>query len=469
MNYGYWLQRTHRELADARDRLSSDPAASIDDVGAAMAARQQVYAGLARLVELVTGGQPARADIDRNTVDIALQHAGDHATLLYLGLTAAAGLDRREAPARAPACRPGRHLASAADALAVAGDILASHTPPIREPLTPEGVAIRAGAGYTAAIIDIADLTHAVLLVDASLPGWAAASHPLAEDVYEPTLARSRWAGGGRLAALTNRVMANGGNSPSLLRLLEVAPAPGARTPIIDGATARSALLAARDWMHRNVGEVRAAHLASGTRLGLAVSAVATPHAPGADWRSWSTAAHAASRLHGTPPHGAAADVAGDLDRLTRWVRPGAPRPGQLTGTGPRREAIDTLAAVLPSLAEVLRTAAARAARHGHFFVSEGRELNHVPRLGVFHAVTRWRVTDTNDDGISRLRSALYEAGASALASSPWELDQKAPRLAKLAFATAIGLEPSSRAGAPSDQTVQHALPTKGRREGHHR
>jgi hypothetical protein len=78
-------------------------------------------------------------------------------------------------------------------------------------------------------------------------------------------------------------------------------------------------------------------------------------------------------------------------------------------------------------------------------------------------------VTDTNDDGIWRLRSALYEAGASALASSSSELDNNAPRLAKLAFATAIRPEPSSRAGAPSDQTVQPALPTQGRREGHHR
>ena len=63
-------------------------------------------------------------------------------------------------------------------------------------------------------------------------------------------------------------------------------------------------------------------------------------------------------------------------------------------------------------------------------------------------------MTDTNDDGIYRLRLALYQAGASAVASHPWELDQSALRLAKLAFATAIGAKPSSHAGAPSDQTV---------------
>ncbi|MBX7268951.1 hypothetical protein KIF24_24910 [Micromonospora sp. Llam7] len=470
MTYGDWLGRAHDDLTHAQTRLRSDPAVTFDDIGATVFARHRVYLRLAKLVELVTGGQPARSDIDRDTVDIALQtHAGDHATRLYLGLTAAARVARRDAPTTAPICRVGRHLDSAAEAVAVAGEILASHTPPMKEPLTPEGIAIRAGAGQKAALADIAALTHDMLAIDAGLPEWLSSSHSLAHDVYAPVADEARWASAGRLTQLSHQVRADAGDAPSLLHLLEMPPIPGGGRAITEGATARSALIAARDWMHRNAGDVRAVHLATATQAGLAISALATTHAAGADWRSWSAAAHAASQLHGTPPHGPAVDVARELGLVARWVRPGPARPGQLTTGGPRREAIDKLATVLPSLAEVLSAAAQKAARHGNFFVVGRRSLERVPGSLVYHAVARWSVARPDHEQIYRLRSALYGVGASALASAPPHLPRAAPRLAKLAFAATAGTEPTNRVGVAVDQAVQQRLSNPSRRDRSHR
>ncbi|WP_249715124.1 hypothetical protein [Rhizomonospora bruguierae] len=411
-------------------------------------------------MELVVGDQPARADIDPATVDVALRmQAGDQTTRLYLGLTAAARVDRRAAPSTAPICRVGRHLESAAEAIAVAGEILTGHAPPAREPLTPEGVAIRAGAGRKAGLADIAALTKDMLTIDAGLPEWLSSSHRLAYGAFETVADEARWTSSGYLTEVVHQVMSDAGDAPSLLHLLEPLPVPTSRRAIRDGTTARSSLVAARDWMHRNPGEVRASHLAEATQAALAVSALASPGAVGADWRSWSAAAHAAGQLHGTPPHGPAAQMARELDLVKGWVRPGPPRPGHLTGRGSRLEAIDKLAGVLPSLAEVLRAATQKAARNGHFFVLGRRELERVPRSLVYHAVARWRVAQPDDEQVYRLRSALAAVGASALASAPSQLPLAAPRLAKLAFTGAANAEPSQYAGGAMDRAVQQPLP----------
>lgn len=468
MTYGNWLSRAHDELTRAQARLPSDPAVTLDDVGATVVARQRVYARLAKLVELVVGGQPARADIDRGTVDVALRmQAGDHTTRLYLGLTAAARSDRQAAPATPPICRVGRHLESAAEAIAVAGEILAGHTPPAREPLTPEGVAIRAGAGRKAGLADIAVLTTDMLAIDAGLPEWLSGSHRLAYGAFETVAEEARWTSNGYLTEVVHQMISAAGDAPSLLHLLEPPPpVPVGRRAISDGASALRSLVATRDWMHRNPGEVRVMHLAKATQAALAVSALASPGAVGADWRSWSAAAHAAGQLHGTPPHGpAAAQTARELDLVTRWVRPGPPRPGHVTSRGSRLEAIDKLAAVLPSLSEVLRVATQTAARNRHFFVLGRRQLERVPRSLVYHAVARWCVAQPDDEQVYRLRSALAAVGASALASTPSHLPRAAPRLAKLAFAAPVDAEPSQQAKGAIDRAAREVLPRPSRHD----
>ncbi|MFI7025129.1 hypothetical protein ACIBMZ_20670 [Micromonospora sp. NPDC049900] len=435
-------------------------------MGTTVAARHRVYDRLAKLVELVVGEQPARADIDRGTVDIALRmRSGDPTTKLYLGLTAAARTDRRANPAKAPICRVGRHLETAAEAVAVAGEILTGHAPPTQEPLTPEGVAIRAGAGRKAGLADIAMLSKDMLGVDAGLPEWLSGSHRLAYEVFEAVADEARWTSGGYLNDIVHQVMSDAGDAPSLLHLLEPPPVLAGRGTISDGASALRSLVTVRNWMHRNPGEVRAVHLAKAAQAALAVSTLASPAAVGADWRSWSAAAHSIGRLHGTPPHSpAAAQVARELDLVTRWVRPRPPRPGQLTSRSSRREAIDKLAAVLPSLAEVLRAATQQAARSGHFFVLGQRELDRVPKSLVYHAVARWCVAQPDDEQIHRVRSALAAVGTSALASAPPPLRRSAVRLAKLAFTATTSAESNQQARLPADRASQ--VPPPARRQG---
>ncbi|MFY1633720.1 hypothetical protein ACN27F_10640 [Solwaraspora sp. WMMB335] len=464
MTYGHWLSRAHDELAGAQARLPSNPAVTLDDVEATVVARHRVYTRLAKLVEFVIGGQPARADIDRSTVDIALQmQAGNHTTRLYLGLTAAARSDLPAVHPTAAIGRVGRHLESAAEAVAVAGEILASHAPPAREPLTPEGTAIRAGAGRKAGLADIAALTKTMLAIDAELPEWLSSSHRLAYRAFETVADEARWTNDSYLTEVLHQVTSDADGAPSLLHLLEPPPVSPARRAISDGASARTSLVAARDWMHRNPDEVRALHLAKATQAALAVSALASPGA-GADWRSWSTAAHVAGQFRGTPPHGPeAARMARELDLVTRWVRPEPRRPGQGIRRGFRLEAIDELAGVLPSLSEVLDAATLTAARHRHFFVVGRRELERVPRSLVYHAVERWCVALPNAEQVYRLRSALAAVGTSALASAPSQLPRTAPRLARLAFAATAEAKPSQHTGRAADRAVQEPLPRASR------
>lgn len=470
MTYGRWLERARHELTQARERLlPSQPAVTLDDAGVAVAARQRVYLRLARLVELVVGGQPARADINPETVDVALRLPGDHATRLYLGLTGAAGVPQGAGLVAPPICRAGRHLAAAGEALAVAGDILASHAPPGRDPLTPEGVAMRAGAGYAAALADIAGLTRHMLAVDAGLPGWLLASHRLAGDIHASAVGRAWWAATGSLAALVHQVEVAAGGAPGLLPLLQVAPASRGGVPITSGKVAGAVLLAARDWMHRHPGQLRAAHLAAATRAGLAVSVLAESGAPGADVRAWNLAAHAASRLHSDPPHGEAVEVVKDLVRLARWVRPQPVGPDRPGSGGRRAGTVEGLAAVLPSLAEVLRTAAGTSVRHGHFFVVDRRDLERHTRGLIYRAATRWRVAEVTDDDIYRLRMALFEAASTALAASPAALRGNAPRLAKLAFATAVEPRHSADAAVPPDPAGHDHQRVSGRKGGRSR
>ncbi|NIL64859.1 hypothetical protein [Salinispora arenicola] len=167
----------------------------------------------------------------------------------------------------------------------MAGEILAGHAPPAREPLTPEGVAIRAGAGRKAGLADLAVLTTDMLAIDAGLPEWLSGSHRLAYGAFETVADEARWTSNGHLTEVVHQLIADAGDAPSLLHLLEPPPVLAGRRAISDGASALHSLVATRDWMHRNPGEVRVMHLAKATQAALAVSALASPGAVGADWR----------------------------------------------------------------------------------------------------------------------------------------------------------------------------------------
>jgi len=465
VTYGRWLRRAGDDLHLAYAQLPAGTAVTLDDVGATLAGRRAVYLGLLRLVELVVGEQPARPDVDRQTVDFALRIPGEDTTRLYLALSSAAGAQLHLAPSLTPICAPGRALASAAEALAVAGDILASHAPTGRQPRTPEGVAIRAGADGAAGLTDIAALTHDLVRIDAGLADWARRSYASlgrrtpSKQVVQDTdvtgaIADARWASTDPMAALVRRTANKAHHGESLLRLLDMPPPVRRASPITDGASARAALIAVRNWMYQNVGDVRAAHVAAATRLGYLVCTLASPPAVGPAWRAWIVAAHAASALKGSPPHGAATEAVGVLERLARWARPTPNQAPYRLPQRTRRDNIDDLAAVLPTFAEVIRRAVDHAARRGHFFVVDSRELERTPRSGIFHAVDRWRTSRIDDPQVSQLRTALWTASDPLKSRSTPA--RGAPRLARLAFEGPAWSQ-------PDEGTVSTPLPPQRR------
>jgi hypothetical protein len=166
------------------------------------------------------------------------------------------------------------------------------------------------------------------------------------------------------------------------------------------------------------------------------------PGVAGASWITWSSAATIAKQLRGTTPHGPAAAVASDLDRLTRWVRSQA-KPGRLAGGQKRRTATDQLAVGLPALAEVLRAGVVAAASRGDLFRTKP-ELELQPRKMVYHAVAKWGVAAPTDSLIMKLGVTLAAAGHRHITGPQPKISNHSPRLARLAFpsATTTGSSP---------------------------
>jgi hypothetical protein len=434
MTYGYWLGRAHDRLVAARADVPAELAVDQEDVAAALVAHRRIYHGLARLVEVLSGGRPARGDLDRHTAGIALQRANaPRPARLYAGLRAAARAEGSYPDAATPACRVSVHLAAAADAVGVAADILASHAPPGSRPVTPEGVAIRAGAGVRAGMATIAQLAHGILLIDMSLPAWVTASSPGLVQPHRQAISAARWASNSRLPGLAREMVADGDRQPQLLHQLPIAPATGRATPTIDIAHAATGLTRARDWLYRNPDQVRAAHLAAAVRLGLAVSVIARPGTPGAHTNAWHAAATCLPDLSGSPPAAETRDIVLDLDALARWVR-GQDRHTQQPIPRRHRDAVDRLAAGLPALAEVLRGAVGEAARRGDLFVAGPVELAPTTRRLVHYAITTWKVADERDAPLPQLRLSLAQACARPAVTAPPPVPPAASRLAKLAF-----------------------------------
>ncbi len=211
------------------------------------------------------------------------------------------------------------------------------------------------------------------------------------------------------LPRLVGDLLADPAAQPNPLHLLTVASAADRRTPTIHSVDdAAAALLAARDWLYRNPGQVRGVHLAAATRLGLTLAVVATVNGqpiPGADPETWRRAAGAAQSLHGTPATGPATEVVADLDELTRWVR--NRDPNDLTG---RRE-LAPIAAHLPNLAVTLRLATLAATDRGELFTTGPTQLVKTTGTALYHALGRWRPAHTDDEPLPALRRALAHAG----------------------------------------------------------
>ncbi|WP_238005877.1 hypothetical protein KZZ52_41720 [Dactylosporangium sp. AC04546] len=469
MTFGHWLQETHDRLRAARDAMRLYPELSLGDGAALQIARRRLYDGLARLTELLTARRPSHVDIDRLRADLVLNGRGRPTSKFYLALHVAATVEphgliavdgvsvdqlarRAELPVEAASAAV-KHLLAAADAVATAGDILASHVPPRERAATPEGRAIRSRAGVPAALADVGRLAHGVLKFDARLPSWLG-RRPVSDAeslaAYKPVIDAARWATGCGLRLIANELIHAAGSEPSLLRLLDIAPASG-RPLLPDDSlhVATRALTSCRDWIFRNPGQVRAAHLAAGTQLGLAVAVLSREPEPAS--HAWRRAAIHAARLHSSPPRGDAITIVGELNDLTRWVSANAAPDTDL-----RHLAID-----LPTLADVLRAGAIRAVERGEFFVAETPRLTR-PARGILYATTTWRIARHDDTSVRQVQRMLHRV-TSAEPTAPIDTlhERTAPQLAEFSFPTATR---TTAVGSPQTDRTAHQSPPVGRR-----
>ncbi|MEV1073866.1 hypothetical protein [Micromonospora parva] len=408
MTVGQWYDEAHQALRTASSAMGQSRAMAAADINGAVIARSAIYTQLARAAALLVGGRPAAEVPDRARATAILARRGQSLTQLYVGLQAAAIVDRSYPPSPAVVVAgPARSLRRAADAIGVIGDILASHVPPGQTPRTPEGLAIRAGGGVQSGVADIARLTSAAIMIDIALPGWLDQRRGHLTEIYRPAAEAARWTATSRLSAVTRELIALGRGQPQL-HGLDIArsplnPAPAVRTA--DDAVA--AVSAARTWMWQNAGELTSTHLQLGTQLGLAVhilSSTGDPEMIG----GWRQAAIAAADLRATPLVGPARDAVAELREVLRWLRSldtvdrGEPGDRRLPQLG-------RLNSELPFMAATLHKGLSAALQRRDLFVKDEGVLQRPAGSLVFRAAGRWRPAVRGDDIVQDLARALVQ------------------------------------------------------------
>ncbi|MEU7802656.1 hypothetical protein AB0B10_25690 [Micromonospora arborensis] len=408
MSYGHWIRGAEASIVAARQSLRAGRAADDRSIADTAVARSRVYQGLAALTE-VLANLPATGGMTRRDADQVLGKVPATPAVVRGGLLAAAAAERVVAT-RQPVAAPGRAFVNAARKLSTAREILLSHAPPRRAPLTPEGVAIRAGAGQEAALGDVGRLLDEMVLADAAVAGWLSGSEtlPAARPLAEVAL----WASTSDLAVVAQELMAVGNRSLALLHGLNPPPLPHMTesTAIRSADDAAEKFAGVCSWLYRNPGQARTAHLATGTRLGLAICLAAGAR----DARlPWNDAAIMASNMAGSPPDEEGQLVADQMQQLSRWIQDDVRKYGPPT-PGPRQEALDRLALMLPILAERLLRVMRVAVPRGEVFLRERAGLHKAPGQKIFHAVGAWRVANPWSAQITAVRQTLTAAAATA-------------------------------------------------------
>jgi hypothetical protein len=405
MTYGHWIAQARTHLACAAQELSTGPGpATAVNLLSMASSRHNLYRQLRRHVELLTGDPTAFPHATRHP---ARQHVDSSARLaaaLRAALGGAAGAPDTLPPAAptTPACRS---LDAAAQCLAVAGDILATHLGGSRQrPRTAEGVAIRAGGGVSSALAELARVALDTIAVDLVLPGWLKAAGAQHRTIGAPVADAAHQAATGALPAILGDLIAAGRAGPSLLHGLDAAPTPGqAEADVRTVEDAVASLRAVRTWLWQNLGQHHAIHLRLGTQLGLAVTilAAADPTDHTSSTRAWRRAAAAAAQIEGSTPVGEAGQVADTQAAVLAWTRTA------LHGAEP--PPVGELAAQLPALAETLFDGVPRAVERGEIFVNQ-TALSGTPRGLIVHAAAVWRRASIGDATIRELRNALGTA-----------------------------------------------------------
>ncbi|MET7879857.1 hypothetical protein ABZS52_23360 [Micromonospora profundi] len=405
MTIGQWYNEAHQALRTASTAMGRSRALAAADINATVIARSAIYTQLARATALLVGGRPAAEAPDRARATAILARHGQSLTQLYVGLQAAAAVDRQfpASPATAVA-GPARSLRRAVDAIGVIGDILASHVPPGQTPRTPEGLAVRAGGGVQSGLADIARLTSAAIMIDIALPGWLDQRRGHLTEIYRPAAEAARWTANSRLSAVARELIALGRGQPRLHGLDVARPPLNPAPPVSTADDAVAAVSAARTWMWQNPSELTSVHLQLGTQLGLAVYVLSSTGDP-TMIGGWRQAAIAAADLRATPPVGPARDTAAELTEVLRWLRSfGKGEPGERP-----LQQISRLNSELPIMAATLHKGLSAALQRRDLFVKDEGVLQRPAGSLVFRAAERWRPAMRDDDVVQDLARALLQ------------------------------------------------------------
>ncbi|GIH21196.1 hypothetical protein [Rugosimonospora africana] len=459
MTYGYWLDQAAAALDECRTIIRGGLRGGYARAPAIIGARSGVYRTLARIAVILTGPTAHPPTITTADYLINRRHRivdTDPAIILGTGLQAAAQTDAR-LPTAATIDDPVIHqLNRAREALATAGDVLASHLGwRVGGPTTPEGQAIAQGTGTRNAVADIATLAITAVAIDRALLRWLN-SHTASQTLrplYEDTTATMTWWTTSNYPA-TLRQLARSSRNDSIVRFLDVAPATESSTGPrqIRSLTDVSTILdSIRAWMTQHPQDTSLRHIRAATRLALTIATTADTLnvVPAGKHRArrWLAAANSLEGIADLlgPIH---PTISQDLKKATDWLRDHY-TPGQLPespATLQKTELLN-LTLKLPDLAAQLHIVAHDLLHRGQLLVCH-RLLDSMPRNGLFHATTTWSHARPNESATAILLNRLRNV---AVGQSLY------PNLAKTPVPVATPFDAGHTSGAPEPTTAEPA------------
>jgi hypothetical protein len=471
VTYGHWLEQATTAIHTAQTIVEATRPAGHGDAAATFTARNRIYQRLVTLTDQL-GGAPVAA-----VTVAAAEHlvnsntrvaATSPARLLGVGLRAAIASTAPPPPAGVTGGELARQLATAADALGLAADILTSHLgPPNRPARTPEGQALAAGAGRPGACADLARLAAGMTELDRRLPAWLSRAHSprTLRPVYQPALDRVRWWTRSRYPTILNQI-AGQATGESVLRRLDTAPATEpsrAARQVRSLGDINDVLDTARAWLHQHPGRAQYTHLVAATRLAVLISTHAaridpdSPLDPASYARQWAQVANKLQSLTGLEQTSTDA-LLQELDTASDWIRlqvrtqlTDPAHPGSQADLD-WRTARPRLLGKLPGLAAQLNRALAATTTRGQLCVNQSGLDTSRTRRGIFYAKERWRKAKTNDTEVRALRTRLATA-----AKAPTDHEQALRR----ALGDPVALARSSYPTPPEQAPAARTSPSK--------
>ncbi|MDT5029372.1 MAG: hypothetical protein QOE61_5798 [Micromonosporaceae bacterium] len=429
MTYGRWLDDSHTALIGAQAAMAQVTAVGYADAAEVVSERDRCLRALIRLVGLVSGVTQTRGSSRPVDLDAAVINTVKDPTARML----------LRAMPRA-FTTPARHgdeprrwvtatfLRSAADNASVAADILASHIDPTNGPRTPQGAAVRLGAGRTAALAEFAVVMTEFVNVDrhlaACLDSGAMGRPPAAAVIHADTIEALRsWSTSGNPGTIA--AIATMSREPGIVRQLEVASVlQQPDLPRTPNTVAECGELIEdfRLWAFRHPNDAGVYHVSAATRVGLLIT-TALPHPTDAARHGWREAAQALSQVAARQP--LSPDLrATELGHIADLLRtdPTTFDPDELSLLGTR----------LPGLADTIDTVTRHAVRHGALLTKKTTIDTATTRAGVFRAIGSWVPATLDDPAVEALLAGLGQAASPvqhAASHTPSRVQRAFPKL----------------------------------------